>query len=372
MGRPVAEARRSAHWSFDDTLEVSIGIAQALQELHRHHLAHLDLNAAHVLVGASPRDVWLIDFAAAGRLDPQTGLISRPVVPASSLAHQSPEQSGRTRRLVDRRADLYALGVMMYEMLAGRLPFEGRDASELIHGHLAAVPKSVAEVAPRVPGIISRVVERLMAKSPDERYQSAKGVAADLVRCRDELRASGRVLDFALGRDDASEYLRLPQRLYGRGAERETLFRAYERAAASGKELVLLAGRTGTGKTTLVRELEKSPARGRGLFIEGKFDFSQTSLPYSAWIQAFSDLMHRLLSESEAEVASWARRISSALGGDGRMLTDVMPALELVIGPQPGRARRVTARGAESVRKPVSSVRPGLRRARAAADRFPR
>ena len=248
----------------------------------------------------------------------------------------SPEQTGRMNRSIDSRSDLYSFGVSLYEMLTGLLPFTASDAMEWVHCHVAREPIPPDERTKGIPGQVSAIVMKLMAKTAEERYQTAAGVEADLKRCLSELKSIGGIDSFRLGMRDASDRLRIPEKLYGRDREVKALLDAFERVVASGtSELALVAGYSGIGKSSVVNELRKAIALPRGVFIAGKFDQHKRDIPYVTLAQTFQILVRQILGKSEEEVGHWRDLIREAIDPNGQLIVNLLPELELVIGPQP-------------------------------------
>ena len=255
---------------------------------------------------------------------------------AGTLAYMAPEQTGRMNRSVDSRSDLYALGVTFYEMLTGALPFTAADPMEWVHCHIARQPTPPGERADGIPGPLSAIVMKLLAKTAEERYQTAAGVAADLRRCLAEWEAHGRIAPFPLGTQDVPDRLLIPETLYGREREIDALLAAFDRVVADGTpELVLVSGYSGIGKSSVVNELHKVLVPPRGLFASGKFDQYKRDIPYATLAQAFQSLVRPLLGRSEAELGRWRDALSEALGPNGQLIVNLVPELELVIGTQP-------------------------------------
>lgn len=312
-------------------LRLSSGLSNALGRLHERGLVHKDVKPANVLVEPASGRAWLTGFGIASRLPRE---LPAPEVIAGSLAYMAPEQTGRMNRSVDSRSDLYSLGVTLYEMLAGALPFAAADTAEWVHCHIARKPGPPA--AEGVPETVAAIVMKLLEKTPEERYQTAGGVEADLRRCLEAWKSNGRIEPFPLATHDVSARLAIPERLYGREREVRTLLDAYDRiAAGSTVELVLVSGWAGIGKSSLVNELHRTVVLPRGQFISGKFDQYQRDIPYSTFVQAFRTLIRHLLGRSAEEVAAWRLRLLEALDGNGRVITDLIPELERVIGGQP-------------------------------------
>jgi predicted ATPase/transcriptional regulator with GAF, ATPase, and Fis domain len=334
-GLPLAGILVAGPLPLDRFFAIAIPMVQVLGAVHGAGLIHKDLNPNNLLIDRETGRLTLADFGTASRLDREGQPPSQPHLLEGTLAYLSPEQTGRMNREVDYRTDFYSLGVTWYEMLTGRLPFEVSEPMELIHHHIARTPISPSERAPGVPEALSLMVLRLMAKAPEDRYQSAEGIEADLIRYEREWRTTGGIGLTSLGQADVSERFILPQRLYGRATEVAQVQAAFERAARGGAELLLVSGYSGIGKTSLVHELYKSLAGHRGHFLSGKFDQLARDVPYGAMIQAFRELVRQLLSQRDEEVAAWGERLRSALGVNGQVVVDVVPELEHIIGLQP-------------------------------------
>ena len=316
-------------------LEVGALVARALARVHAAGVVHKDVCPANVVVSADLATVKLIDFGIATELPRETPELVAPTVLEGTLAYMSPEQTGRMNRAVDWRSDLYALGVTLYEALAGRRPFESDDPLELVHHHLTRLPTPLCDVAPHVPEQVSSIVGRLLAKSAEDRYQSASAVADDLERAASELRESRSVSRFELGSTDRLDRFQLPQKLYGREGERARLLAAFDRVAAGGRTLLLVAGYSGIGKSSLVHEVHRPIVERRGHFISGKFDQLARNVPYASLIQAFRSLVRQLLAEPADVLARYRDGILAALGPNGQVIVDVIGEVEHVIGRQP-------------------------------------
>jgi PAS domain S-box-containing protein len=320
-------------------LHVAIPLAGALRRVHERGLIHKDIKPANILVDAANGGVWLTGFGIASRLPREHQAPAPPEVIAGTLAYMAPEQTGRMNRSVDSRSDLYALGVTFYEMLTGRLPFTAADPMEWVHCHIARRPVPPHERDAGVPRPLSAIVMKLLAKTADERYQTAAGVETDLRRALAEWQAHGRIEPFQLGASDASDRLLIPEKLYGREREIDTLRASFDRVVANGTtELVLVSGYSGIGKSSVVNELHKALVPPRGLFASGKFDQYKRDIPYATLGQAFQSLVRSLLSQSEDELGRWRDSLIEALGPNGQLILNLVPELELVIGKQPAVA----------------------------------
>ena len=319
-----------------DVLHIAVATARALAEIHHHHIIHKDISPFNILVDLQERSVRLIDFGIATAFDLKQPYVSNPELIEGTLAYCSPEQTGRMNCPLDFRADLYALGATFYEILAGAPPFRAADAMGLVHAHLAQVPAPLRQLNPRVPESLSAIIDKLLAKNPDERYQSADGLRHDLELCLRDFQKSGAgAAPFLLGEKDRSTIFRLPYRMYGREAEVARLLTAFDRCAEGARVLVLVGGYSGVGKTALVHEVHKPITGRRGYFSSGKFDQFKRATPYVAFVEAFKDLVGALLTEHEERLSALREQLCAALGAEARVITNVLPNLELIIGPQP-------------------------------------
>src|SRR6202162_3362488 len=316
-------------------LRIAIGLATALGEVHRHGLIHKDLHPANILVDYAD-NVRLTGFGIASRLPRERHVSLTPEVIAATLPYMAPEQTGRMNRSIDSRSDLYALGVTFYEMLTGTLPFEAADAMGWVHCHIARQPQPPSDRRIAVPEALSAMVMKLLAKTAEDRYQTASGLEADLERCLTDWQAHRHIAPFPLGTHDLSDRLVIPERLYGREREIQTLLAAFERVVACGTpELMLVSGYSGIGKSSVVNELHKVLVPPRGLFASGKFDQYKRNIPYSTLAQAFQSLVRQLLGKSEAKLGRWRDALREALGPNGQLIVNLVPALEVVLGTQP-------------------------------------
>ncbi|QIG98085.1 trifunctional serine/threonine-protein kinase/ATP-binding protein/sensor histidine kinase [Bradyrhizobium sp. 6(2017)] len=317
-------------------LRIAIPLAGALRHVHERGLIHKDIKPANILFNEASSGVWLVGFGIASRVPRERQAPEPPETITGTLAYMAPEQTGRMNRSVDSRSDLYALGVTFYELLTGALPFTAADPIELIHCHIAREPVPPHELASALPDPLSMIVMKLLAKTAEERYQTAAGVEADLRKCLTAWESFGRIEPFPLGLQDASDRLMIPEKLYGREGEIATLLAAFDRVVKhGGSELVLVSGYSGIGKSSVVNELHKVIVLPRGIFISGKFDLRLRDTPHSTLAQAFQALIQQLLNGHADDIARWRDAIKEAVGNQGRLLTDLIPDLARLIGPQP-------------------------------------
>jgi serine/threonine protein kinase len=316
------------------SLRIAIGLAAALGQVHRRGLIHKDIKPANVLFDDAG-NVWLTGFGIASKLPHECQSPAPPEIIAGTLAYMAPEQTGRMNRSIDTRSDLYSSGVTLYRMLTGALPFSAADPLEWIHCHIARQPAPPGDRA-AVPGPLSAIVMKLLAKNAEERYQTAPGLEADLRRCLAEWQSHGRIDPFPLGAHDASDRLLIPEKLYGREREVDAMLGAFDRVLAQGTpELVLVSGYSGVGKSSVVNELHKALVPSRGLFASGKFDQHKREIPYATLAQAFQTLVRQILVKSEAEVGHWRHALQEALGPNNQIIVNLIPEVEFLIGKQP-------------------------------------
>src|SRR5439155_6359319 len=316
-------------------LRLALQLADIIAALHQRGIIHNDVNPNNILVDRSTGRATLVDFSIASRLPFEQRQPRQPGVLQGTIAYMSPEQTGRMNRDVDYRTDFYSLGVTLYEMLTGRLPFEATDPLEVVHCHIAQAPVALSALDGAIPAPLSDVVMKLLSKTAEDRYQSGFGLREDLARCLEEWEATGRIARVVAGLTDLADRFIIPQRLYGRDPEVATLRAALESASSGAAELLLVSGYSGIGKTSLIHELHKSLTHRRGHFIAGKFEQLARDTPYSGLAQAFQELMGQLLTESEEAVRGWKDALLGALGVNAQVIIDIIPAVEHIIGKQP-------------------------------------
>jgi diguanylate cyclase (GGDEF)-like protein len=319
-------------WPIEPFLAMALQLTEILDRVHGQRVIHRDLTPSNILIDPQGQ-VSLIDFSLASLLPQQTQELANPSQLAGTLPYISPEQTGRMNRQIDYRSDFYSLGVTFYELLTGQLPFPARDPLELIYCHLAVTPPRIDQLNPALPKVLGEIIAKLLAKTPDDRYQSAQGLRHDLCLLQAQVQA-GSNLGFALGSQDNSDRLVLPEQLYGRADQVTTLLGVFDRVAAGATELVLVSGASGIGKTALVNEIHKPILKQGGYFVRGKFDQYQRSIPFSGVLQALGDLVRQILSESDQAIATWRNRLI-ALGTDAQVLVEMLPQLAQVIGDLP-------------------------------------
>lgn len=314
---------------------VALQLADTLATLHKQGITHKDINPRNLIWNEQTQQVKLTDFSIASRLEQESLANPNSQLLKGTLAYISPEQTGRMNQVLDYRTDFYSLGVTFYQLLTGQLPFTSTDPLVLIHSHIARLPVAPHQLNPEIPEVLSLVIMKLLAKTAEERYQSGFGLKADLQKCFNEWHSTGKIEPFDLGQFDIPDRLRLPQKLYGREKEIAILLSVFERVCKGSTELLLVSGYSGIGKSSLIHEIQKPIVERHGYFIQGKFDQFQRNIPYSALIQAFSGLVRQLLSLDDAVLSLWREKLKLALGNIGQVIIEVIPEVELIIGPQP-------------------------------------
>jgi PAS domain S-box-containing protein len=316
-------------------LRLATGLSTAIDHLHQRGIIHKDIKPANVLVNSFTGQCWLRGFGIASRLPRERQSPEPPEFVAGTLAYMAPEQTGRMNRSIDSRSDLYSLGVTLYEMLTGSLPFMASNPMEWVHCHIARQPVPPAERSQNVPAPVSAIVMKLLAKTTEERYQTAAGTESDLRRCLVQWETQRRIDKFPLGEHDTPDRLLIPEKLYGRAREIHTLLASLGRVVASGRpELVLVSGYSGIGKSSVVNELHRVLVPPNALFGSGKFDRYKRDIPYATLAQALQGLTRPLLGKSEAELQDWRNALDEALGPNGQLIVDLVPELKLIIGEQ--------------------------------------
>ncbi|NEQ72857.1 MAG: AAA family ATPase [Okeania sp. SIO2C9] len=323
-------------------LNIAIQLSDTLDKIHQQQIIHKDIKPHNILIDPSTQETKIIDFSIATRLKTETQTIINPNYIEGTLAYISPEQTGRMNRCIDYRSDFYSLGVTFYQILTKQLPFYSNDPMEVIHSHIAKTPIPPNQINSKIPIAISLIVMKLLSKNAEDRYQSALGLKADLEYCLTKLQTINRIQVFTPGKKDKKGQFSIPQKLYGRKTEVSLLLEAFGRVSNTdddsisqcNKEIILVTGYSGIGKTKVVNEVHKPIVKARGYFIGGKFDQFKRDIPYAAISQAFQQLIRQLLTETTLKVSEWKQKLLTALGENSQIIIDVIPELELIIGKQ--------------------------------------
>lgn len=330
-GRNVQHDRES----LIEKIHIFIDIAKTLGEIHRCHIIHKDINPSNILIHPESNQIQFIDFGLSTKRQLESIELNMMSVVSGTLAYISPEQTGRIRRPIDYRADYYSLGVTFYELLTGILPFQEKDPLEIIYSHIAKKPLSPHELDSDIPKPLSDIIMKLLEKMAEHRYGNIYGLVSDLATCLQQLEKKERIESFALGTQDDNVHFQVSPKIYGREEEVQQMIQAFDRVKKGSMELVLVSGFSGVGKTAIIEQVHEPILQARGLFISGKYDQYSREIPYSAILQACKELLRYVLSHSDEEVAKWRERITASLHKNGKLVIDLLPELEKVIGPQP-------------------------------------
>lgn len=331
----LAQYLQTNSLTLPETLQVAIRVAKILSQLHHQRIVHKDIKPGNLLIDPSSKDIELTDFSIASCLPKETQTEQHPQQLEGTLAYLAPEQTGRLNRAIDYRTDFYGFGITFYELLTGRLPFQGTDPLTLIHSHLTQYPPAVNEVNPDIPAMVAAIASKLIAKNAEDRYQSASGLKYDLEQCLGQWQAHQEIRPFQLGTQDFGDRFVIPDKLYGREAAIEQLLNAFQRVCLGQTELILVAGFSGIGKTAIIHEIRQPIATQQGYFIQGKFDQVHRNRPLFAFVQALQDLVQQLLSAAQGNLAQWKRKILAAIGENAQLLIEVIPDLGQILGEQP-------------------------------------
>ena len=334
-GLPLVATLTTHTPSILDSLNIAAAVAGILAVLDEQGVTHNDLSPHSIWVHESDGAVSLTHFgrATCDGVAPCVHQGPRDTL----LPYRSPELIGRMRRSPDHRSDFYSLGVVLYRLLTGLLPFASQDPVELMYALVATEALAPRVRNQQIPSLLSDLVMKLLSKDAGGRYRSAAGLLHDLDRCRRAYAKNGRIASFRLGAKDLSTRLEIGTRLFGRDSEIARLLGAYTDVQRGSVEraLVLVHGYSGIGKTSLINELQTPLLRDHGHFASGKYDQLRRNVPYASLIQAFQGLVQQLLGQSEERLAEWRSRLLDALGGNGRVIVDIIPQVEGIIGPQP-------------------------------------
>jgi diguanylate cyclase (GGDEF)-like protein len=334
-GRSLSDILTTVRLDLPNFLSLAYKITTILKAIHDREIIHKDINPSNIIWNQKEDLVRIIDFGISTQFSRESIPGKNPGVIEGTLYYISPEQTGRMNRVLDYRTDFYSLGITFYQMLTGQVPFNSDDLGSLIHSHIAKQPKSPVECDPAIPKTVSSIVMKLIAKNAEDRYNSTYGILADLERCQKELEDTGKILDFEPGLSDLSDHFSIPQKLYGRTGEIHTMMSTFERARNSCAELLLVSGESGTGKSLLINEIQRFVVEYNALYLEGSFEQLKTDIPYSGLIQAVSKLARQILAEDQEKLTAWKKSLMSFLEPNARIITDMFPLFEHILGEQP-------------------------------------
>jgi len=331
-GEPLSQTIQNIDLGLKTKLRIAIQIVEALEFIHQNEVIHMDIKPDNIIVNLEEDFLQVIDFGISTRLSRENPFLSSPENLEGTLVYISPEQTGRMNRSIDYRTDFYSLGVTLYEMFTGSLPFRSNDSMELVHFHIAVEPQDPYLLNSEITTNLSSIILRLMAKNAEDRYQSAYGLKWDLEKCLEILYVPSQ--NFELGTHDKSLKFQIPQKLYGRLEEIKILLNAFYTVSVGSSQLMIVKGFSGIGKSALVNEIHKPIVEKRGYFISGKFDQFKRDIPSFAIIQAFRELVKQILTESEDNIYIWKQGIMQALGNNAQIIIDIIPEVELILGKQ--------------------------------------
>ncbi len=333
-GESLDRIIKEGKFDINEFLQLSLKIIAAIGEIHKKNIIHKDIKPHNILYNRKTGEVKIIDFGISTQLSREVQKIITQDQLEGTLLYISPEQTGRMNRSIDYRTDYYSLGITLYQMLTGKVPFEADDPMELVHAHIAKTPANPSSINSGIPNVISEIIMKLLSKNPEERYQSTYGLISDIEKCRKEQAGKGVIKNFAIGEKDIPEKISIPEKLYGRDEEIKKIMQEFDEACGGGRRLIFVSGEPGIGKSSLIAELARPAAEKKGFFIQGRYDRFRRSTPLSAVIEAFNDIIGQLLSENEETLLEWKQKILKELGDSGSVVTDVLPRLKLIIGEQ--------------------------------------
>lgn len=321
-------------FSLEQVLDISIAVTKSLDEIHSIGIIHKDINPSNIVMNPNTGQVKIIGLGIASAINNEEIVTKGSNIIEGTLSYIPPEQTGRIDRAIDQRADLYSFGATLYELLALKPPFTTSDQMDLIHCHLAKEPIPLSSICPDIPEAVSKIVMKLMSKDVEERYATAKGAGADLQKCLDSVKKGDRNFSFAIGNEENPHTLKIPQKLFGREKGLEQLQARFQLVLAGNKNIVFFKGPAGIGKTFLINGIEQYVCEKNGIYIKGKFNLLQQSIPYSGIIQAFRQLARYLLTRSDPELVKWQKKLTKILGNQGYEIIELVPEFEKIFGPR--------------------------------------
>lgn len=333
-GQSLVQFLQAQRVSLPAFLAIAIQLTEALQAIHRQGIIHRNLEPGCILINPNSFELKLIDFSYATKKDVVTDAASK-LFSGLDISYIAPEQTGRMNIALDYRADFYSLGILLYQIVTGVMPYDTQDTLELIHCHLALTPPAPHQLDDRISQVISAMIMKLLAKNPDDRYQSAEAIKADLEHCQTQYANYDVIEEFELATLDRRGQFKLSTQLYARANESKAIAESIASIKSSAKaEVLLLTGESGMGKTALVKQVVPTLIGKQGYFVTGNFE-NISSIPYQGMIQALRELIQQLLTENLASRQLWEQKIQTAIANNGKVITNILPELELIIGSQP-------------------------------------
>jgi diguanylate cyclase (GGDEF)-like protein len=333
-GMSIAQIIQNVKLNFIEKISLAIKIAELLIQTHQHNIIHKDINPSNIIWNRSNNLIKLIDFGISTEL---TRELAQPVnlnILEGTIEYISPEQTGRMNRPLDYRTDLYSLGVTLYELFTGVLPFKGDDDAEIVYCHIARTPVPLNEVDKNIHELLSDIIIKLLSKNAEKRYQSAIGLKKDLEQCEQMFLSDSKIEPFPLGHYDVIDRFQIPHALYGREDEAAKLIDGFDNVTKGETAVFFISGYAGIGKSSMIQEIRKPVTGKKGYFISGKFDQIERNIPYNAIIQGLKEFVRQLLTEPQASLDKWKKKLVDSLGVNGQVIVDLIPELELIIGLQ--------------------------------------
>ena len=322
--------------SLTDFFNIASELTLAINAIHEAGIVHGGIKPNNILIQEGTHTIRIVDFLNPVDIQEISHFIYDQRFVEGTLAYTSPEQTGRINHRVEFSTDIYSLGIIFYQLLTGSLPFTSTDPLELIHSHLAQEASPVNQVNPQVPKMLSKIIAKMCLKEPEKRYQTGVGLYADIRQCADDYNQTEQVQPFILGLRDHTRRVIFISKMVGRDKEAQAVIDNYSQlVSGKGFHSAFISGLPGIGKTRLIQELQQPLIENKGYFTSGKFDQYQKNIPYSSLIQAFRNLIRTFLTESDTRVKEWKEQILLALGKQGKVITDVIPELTILLGPQP-------------------------------------
>lgn len=316
-------------------LKLGIFMAERLEEIHKAGHIHKSIKPSNILIQPASGALQIIDDIRILDINQISHFIYDPHFRSQTLPYLSPEQSGRIKYTVNYSTDLYSLGMVLYACLTGKPPFLFTDPIAIIHSHLAETPVLLHQIDSKIPKQLSKIVALLLEKAPEKRYQTASGLASDLKQCLEQWQTTHKLNSFILKQKDYSNRITIPSVMVGREDQKQQMLAEFNKVCSGVFRSALISGLSGIGKTRLIQELQLPIVMHSGYFTSGKFDQFKKHIPYSTLIQAFSTLIKTFLSEDSERLGYWCEHIGGQLGDHAQLMIDLVPELELIIGPQP-------------------------------------
>ncbi|MBN1500086.1 MAG: AAA family ATPase [Spirochaetes bacterium] len=331
-GNALSSIIRKKRVLISDFLEIAYLIASGIHQIHSLNIIHKDINPSNIIFNSNDNKLKIIDFGISTEFSKEDQMIINPEVLEGTLNYISPEQTGRMNRSIDYRSDFYSFGATLYELLTGKPPFQFKDAIELVHAHIAMIPKSPGEMRSDVPNELSNIIMHLLEKNAEDRYQSIDGILYDLDECRKQYSRKRLIKKFKIGSRDYSGKFQISQKLYGRDSEIKKLLDTFEWIGNGHCETVFISGDTGVGKSSLVKELYKPVTAVKGYYLYGKYEQLKKNIPYKGIIEASRGLFQDILSESDDKVEKWRKNFKAEIGEDVEIIYELIPEMEMIAG----------------------------------------